>query len=96
MAALREHAYLVAVGELRQADGAVLRELLLDGAVVGELGEGSDDLLLQALVLRGLTTGEAAGGSKKGAAKPGAASDKGEFDYADEGAEEGGEYDNDG
>lgn len=76
VAALRKHANFFSLGELRQADGAVGRQPLLAGAGEGELGEGSDHLLLQALVGRDLTLGVAAGGGGR-AADPGAAGHEG-------------------
>ncbi|KAK2977165.1 hypothetical protein RJ640_027778 [Escallonia rubra] len=53
VAALRHDADLVAAGVLRQADGALRRELPGRGGVVGELGEGLEDLLLEAPELNG-------------------------------------------
>lgn len=76
VAAVGEDSDLVALGELGQADGA-LSELPLDGGsrVEGELGEGAESLLLEALVRESWRGGGI--GSGGCAAEPRAAGDKG-------------------
>ncbi|KAK3034202.1 hypothetical protein RJ639_034342 [Escallonia herrerae] len=93
MAALRHDADLVAAGVLRQADGALRSELPGRGGVVGELGEGLEDLLLEAPVGGGLASWGAAAGGRATAAEPGAAGHGYETDDADKGAEESGKDD---
>ena len=93
VAALRQHSDFVAGGELRQADRAV-GELArgLDGG--GELGEGAEDLLLNAFVGGGRRRRRSGGGGGEAeAAEAGAAGDGDEAEDADEGADEGGEDD---
>lgn len=78
VAALRQHADLVAVGVLRQADSALAASAARTGCggellVVGVLRERLEDLLFEALVvLVGGSRAAVAGGA---AAEPGASGD---------------------
>ncbi|KAK9109535.1 hypothetical protein Sjap_017595 [Stephania japonica] len=83
VAALGQHSDLVALSEVGEADGAVGGQFPGGGGGggVGELGEGVEGLLLEALVGSDRAGGPAAG--------PGAAGHRHEPDHADEGAEEG-------
>lgn len=82
VAALGEDSDFVPEGELREADRTVGE---FGGAIggVGELGEGAEDLLLEALVGGRLSGGSSTGGRGGEAAEPSAASDGDEPEDAD-------------
>lgn len=98
--AVGQHSDFVPVGEIRETDGAVGESGGGFGGE-GELGEGAEDLLLEALVGLGRRRGRrgrrrgAAGVGREGgeSAEPGAAGDGDEAEDAYEGAEEGREDD---
>lgn len=93
MSALRQHSDFVSGGELREADRAV-RKLDRRFRCGGELGEGAEDLLLDAFVGGGgRRLGSSVGGGEAEAAETAAAGDGDEAEDADESAEEGGEDD---
>lgn len=103
VSAVGQHSDFVPVGEVGQTDGAVGES---GGGIggEGELGEGAEDLLLEALVglgrrrgrrgrRRGATSAGGEGGGRGESSEPGAAGDGDEAEDAYEGAEEGCEDD---
>lgn len=96
MAALRQDADDLAVGELREAYGAIDQLGATPGGgrgVEGERGEREESLLLDALV--GRCVGRRSGGGGAGGAEAGAARDKSEAGEAEGSAEEDHEDDDD-
>ena len=93
MSALRKHSDFVSGCELGEADRAV-GELDSGFGGGGDLGEGAEDLLLDAFVGGGgRRLGSSVGGGEAEAAETAAAGDGDEAEDADESAEEGGEDD---
>lgn len=92
MSALRQHSDFVSGGELREADRAI-GELTCGFGCGGELGEGAEDLFLDAFVGSSGRRLWSGGRGEAEAAETAAARDGDEAEDADECAEEGGEDD---